>query len=57
MPTEREYKFVVPPGREVPGLADLVAVGDPVVVEQTAVYYDTVDLRLTRAGASLRHRS
>jgi len=57
MPTEREYKFVVPPGREVPGLADLVAVGDPVVVEQTATYYDTVDLRLTRAGASLRHRS
>jgi CHAD domain-containing protein len=57
MPTEREYKFAVLVDREVPGLDDLVAVGDPVVVEQTAVYYDTVDLRLTRAGASLRHRS
>jgi CHAD domain-containing protein len=55
--TEREYKFAVPTGWALPAFDDLVTVGPAVVVEQTAVYHDTPDLRLARAGASLRHRS
>src|SRR3954469_7853041 len=57
---EREAKFEVPTtadigdaGKLLDGLAD-VAVEE---VDQEAVYFDTSDLRLTRAGASLRHRS
>ena len=57
---EREIKFLVGSGGAVPAPAELfrglgsVAVDE---VDQDAIYFDTPDLRLTRAGASLRHRS
>ncbi len=57
---EREAKFLVGPGGELPSPSELfrglgnVAVGE---VDQDALYFDTPDLRLTRAGASLRYRS
>ena len=56
---EREHKFEVAPEFELPSFADVRGVrvlGDD-VVELVATYYDTPDLRLTRAGASLRYRS
>jgi CHAD domain-containing protein len=57
---EREVKLGVPPGYRLPPLHDAVegvsALARPDVVLQ-ATYYDTPDLRLTRAGASLRFRS
>ena len=56
---EREHKFEVAPDFELPSFADVRGVrvlGDD-VVELVATYYDTPDLRLTRAGASLRYRS
>jgi len=53
---EQEFKFLVPDDFEMPGLDDLCARGGDTVVEQTATYYDTTDLRLARAGASLRFR-
>jgi CHAD domain-containing protein len=56
MPREHEFKFLVPDDFEMPGLDDLCARSADTVVEQTATYYDTVDLRLARAGASLRFR-
>jgi CHAD domain-containing protein len=40
----------------MPRLDDLCARSGDTVVEQTATYYDTIDLRLARAGASLRFR-
>ena len=46
---EHEFKFLVPDDFEMPGLDDLCRGGDT-VVEQTATYYDTTDLRLSRAG-------
>jgi len=54
---EREYKFAVPADWLLPALDDLCSADDETAVEQTATYYDTPDLRLTRAGASLRYRS
>ena len=54
--TEREFKFAVPDGWGMPPLDEYCAVRDDGVVQQTATYYDTDDLRLTRAGASLRFR-
>jgi CHAD domain-containing protein len=53
---EREFKFQVPDGCTPPPLGDLIGDGAERVVEHTATYYDTPDLRLTRAGASLRYR-
>ena len=53
---EHEFKFLVPDDFEMPGLDDLCARAGDTVVEQTATYYDTFDLRLARAGASLRFR-
>jgi CHAD domain-containing protein len=53
---EHEFKFLVPDDFEMPGLDDVVARTTDTVVEQTATYYDTADLRLARAGASLRFR-
>jgi CHAD domain-containing protein len=57
---EREVKLGVPPGFRLPPLHEIVegvsALARPDVVLQ-ATYYDTPDLRLTRAGASLRFRS
>ena len=57
---EREHKFLLKRGRELPGPNKLVkGLGTYSVTRrhQEAVYYDTADLRLTRAGASLRFRS
>lgn len=60
MAIEEERKYQVDPSFALPELAgclpaggQLVA-GDPVTL--TATYYDTADLRLARAGASLRYR-
>ncbi len=57
---EREAKFIVagrrglpPPDKLLEGLGD-VSID---TIDQDAVYFDTEDLRLTRAGASLRYRS
>jgi CHAD domain-containing protein len=55
MELEREFKFAVGDDWALPPLDD-VAVEPPSTAEQTATYYDTPDLRLTRAGASLRFR-
>lgn len=57
MAREQEIKLLVPDEFEIPDVHDLCAATSPVVVEQTATYYDTTDLRLSRAGASLRYRS
>ncbi|MDQ1520661.1 MAG: hypothetical protein QOI55_1734, partial [Actinomycetota bacterium] len=57
---ENEVKLGASPGFRVPPLDDLddgmSALARPDVVLQ-ATYFDTPDLRLTRAGASLRYRS
>src|SRR3954468_13304408 len=57
MATEREYKFAVTSDWEAPSVDGLCVAAAPTAVEQTATYYDTPDLRLARAGASLRFRS
>jgi CHAD domain-containing protein len=57
---EREIKLAAPPASALPPLSDPLAgvVAEPQHTEQLlAIYYDTDDLRLTRAGASLRHRN
>ncbi len=57
---ETEHKFLLERGRELPGPNKLVkGLGTYSLTRrhQEAVYYDTADLRLTRAGASLRFRS
>lgn len=56
---EREHKFEVAETFELPRFDDLggLRVLDDDEVELVATYYDTPDLRLTRAGASLRYRS
>ena len=57
---ERELKLLPRPGftlGDLRGLVDGLEPGPVEVVETEAVYHDTPDLRLTRAGASLRHRS
>jgi CHAD domain-containing protein len=56
MGTEREYKFAVPPDWELPPLHGVASADPGTRREQIATYYDTPDLRLTRAGASLRYR-
>jgi inorganic triphosphatase YgiF len=53
MSREREIKLLAPEDFELPPI-DGVSTGEPEVIEQTATYYDTPDLRLARAGASLR---
>ncbi len=57
---EDETKLTAPPGFALPSLDGLTP-GTSTSVAPTrqleAVYFDTDDLRLTRAGASLRHRS
>ena len=60
MAIEREVKLSAPPAWTVPDLDGCAAGLEPVAVEPeelTATYYDTADLRLTRAGFSLRHRT
>ena len=57
---EREIKLAAPPAHALPPLSDPLAgvVAEPQSTELLlAIYYDTDDLRLTRAGASLRHRN
>ena len=52
---ERELKLLVKRRRELPPVTELLrGIGDGSVeqVDQEAVYFDTSDLRLTRAGAS-----
>ncbi|MBM3660928.1 MAG: CYTH domain-containing protein, partial [Actinobacteria bacterium] len=56
MATEREFKITVEPAWELPAVDGAVEAGPPVSREQLATYYDTADLRLARAGASLRYR-
>lgn len=57
---EREVKLAPAPGFRLPaldGLVDGLHASPPEVVELDAVYHDTPDLRLARAGASLRYRA
>ncbi|HET9733329.1 MAG TPA: CYTH and CHAD domain-containing protein [Acidimicrobiales bacterium] len=60
MSTEREVKLIAPPDLELPSMEGLapavVAVAAP-TRWLDAVYHDTADLRLARAGVTLRHRS
>lgn len=57
---EEERKYEVDPRFTLPELAGALPAGGQVVpcapVSLRATYYDTVDLRLARAGASLRYR-
>jgi CHAD domain-containing protein len=60
MTVERELKLTAGPGFHLPDLSGLLpgiraGVVDAVRMETT--YYDTADLRLSRWGCSLRHRS
>src|SRR5262245_41102854 len=57
---EREAKLIADRDFEVPDverLPERVASTTTESLTQHATYYDTADLRLTRAGASLRYRS
>ncbi len=57
---EHELKFTPAPSFELPSLTDLehgVRAGQPEELRLQAFYFDTDDLRLSRAGASLRYRS
>jgi CHAD domain-containing protein len=57
---EREVKLALAPGFRLPdlnGVAPGVETGTSETIELQAIYFDTADLRLVRAGASLRHRS
>jgi CHAD domain-containing protein len=56
---EQEVKLLVEPGQEIRPDTLFDGLGRVQMDEfvQDAVYFDTTDLRLTRAGASLRYRS
>ncbi|MBB5957634.1 CHAD domain-containing protein [Saccharothrix tamanrassetensis] len=57
---ETERKYEAPPGVGLPELADLpgvAAAAGPEEQRLEAVYYDTADLRLARAGLTLRRRT
>ncbi|GAA3887638.1 CYTH and CHAD domain-containing protein [Saccharothrix violaceirubra] len=57
---ETERKYEAPDGTSLPELADLPGVAAAAGPEQQrleAVYYDTTDLRLARAGLTLRRRT
>ncbi|HLK01215.1 MAG TPA: CYTH and CHAD domain-containing protein [Streptosporangiaceae bacterium] len=56
---ENEAKYDAPAGRAVPhlgGLPQVAGTSEPQEVQLEAEYYDTGDLRLFRAGITLRHR-
>jgi CHAD domain-containing protein len=57
---EEERKYEVDPGFEVPDLSGCLPAGGRLLERQpvtlTATYHDTADLRLARAGVSLRFR-
>ncbi|MEU4742384.1 CYTH domain-containing protein, partial [Actinosynnema sp. NPDC023658] len=57
---ETERKYEAPGGTALPDLSDLpgvAAVAGPEELKLEAVYYDTADLRLARAGLTLRRRT
>jgi CHAD domain-containing protein len=57
---ETERKYEAPGGTALPDLADLpgvAAVAGPEEQRLEAVYYDTADLRLARAGLTMRRRT
>lgn len=56
---ETERKYEAPAGGELPDPASVfdLAVVDRAEVELDATYYDTLDLRLARAGITLRRRA
>jgi len=57
---EREVKLAVPAGFRLPSLTDPEGgtfEGTSETIHLDAIYYDTSDSRLARAGASLRHRN
>ncbi|ONI85603.1 CHAD domain containing protein [Saccharothrix sp. ALI-22-I] len=57
---ETERKYEAPGGTALPDLADLpgvAAVAGPEEQQLEAVYYDTADLRLARAGLTMRRRT
>ncbi|MFD1149033.1 CYTH and CHAD domain-containing protein [Saccharothrix hoggarensis] len=57
---ETERKYEAPGGAALPDLSDLAgvaAVAGPEEHQLEAVYYDTADLRLARAGLTLRRRT
>ncbi|MEU4568411.1 CYTH and CHAD domain-containing protein [Micromonospora sp. NPDC023956] len=57
---EQERKYVVPAAFRLPDLSPALPPGgrvdSPAPVTLVATYFDTADLRLARAGVSLRHR-
>jgi CHAD domain-containing protein len=55
--TERERKYELPPGAELPSLTELATSVGPRDETLKAVYYDTLNLRLIRAGVTLRKRT
>ncbi|HEU5469162.1 MAG TPA: CYTH and CHAD domain-containing protein [Actinophytocola sp.] len=58
--TETERKYELGPDAKLPvldGLPGVVATSDPSTEDLNAVYYDTDDLRLARAGLTLRRRT
>ncbi len=54
---ERERKYELPTDSELPSLAELARSGRPRDEKLVAVYYDTLNLRLVRAGVTLRKRT
>jgi len=57
---ERELKFTPAPTFRLPDFTEIdagVSVAEPDTIRLQASYFDTDDLRLARAGASLRYRS
>ena len=55
--TERERKYELPPDAQLPSLSTLATSVGPRDETLVAVYYDTVDLRLSKAGLTLRKRT
>lgn len=54
---ERERKYELPLNAELPSLAGIAESDGPREETLSAVYYDTVDLRLARTGTTLRRRT
>lgn len=55
--TERERKYELPPDAKLPSLAELANTVGPRDDKLEAFYYDTLNLRLIRAGITLRKRT